>query len=606
MATGKGIANLRLILGLDNQLKGGLNSAKKQVDNACGGLQNKISKLTASNTKLFEGIKSSVPGVGSALSMISNPYLAVGAAAVGAAVAIKKCVEVAQEWEKSMADLNVTAGLSKKELNELSEYLKGKGTSLAVEFMDVPKAFQMIIGSVNDLQGSKDLLEPVLKSAKAFGSELQTVAEALSAIFMSTGRSAEDVGNIMAKVVADGAAEFDEIAQFFPKILPGANQLKFTLEEVGGAFASMTGKLGARFSASYLDAVFGSLSDAGTIQKLKKASINVFNGNEIRSFKDIITDFKQQFDGLSDKESILKMSALGLNSNAQAGILSLMQNYEQMSSYIDSATNSMGALNRSYETSLTSSDRWLQVKNNLKKVMVDIGEKFLPILTKIGDFILGVIDAVKNLYANCELFRNGIGIIWNILKNLFNWLILPFRLFGNFFKLISAIKDKFTEMPGPVKKFFDFLIQPIKGVLKLLKTLGDVMGDILSLEFSNIPNRFKELFNGENTVKIQPLQKDDYNPLAKFQLGENKKFSLMDMYGNNTTKTNAIPNTQLKEDTQTIKGGSQSKVVNINFRNVVENWQSTNSDFVKMGKTEVEQYLSDILLRVVRGSMQGN
>ncbi len=58
-----GISKLRLLLDIDNRLKGGLNVAKDQVNKAVGGIQTKLSSFKNSNIQAFDAIKQGISGM---------------------------------------------------------------------------------------------------------------------------------------------------------------------------------------------------------------------------------------------------------------------------------------------------------------------------------------------------------------------------------------------------------------------------------------------------------------------------------------------------------------------------------------------------------------
>jgi TP901 family phage tail tape measure protein len=598
MATGT--ARLQLFLELKNRLRTGLNSTRNQVDRAVGGMQNRLSRFAASNTRMFDAIKTQIPGVGSALGMLSNPYTAIAAAAVGAGVAIVKCTQEAIKWEKSMADIQVTAQLTKKELGNLSDYLKKMGTEVAVELDDIPKAFSMILGAVNDLQGSKDLLKPTMMAAKAFGGSLESTAEALSSVFSSTGRDGERLGDILAQSLIDGAVEFEQYAQFFPKMLPSANALGLKLEEIAGTYSALTGKLGARASATTLDALFGELQSAEKLKKLKKIGVNVFDKEgSIRSLQEIVGDFKKQFDGLSDEKRALKFSNLGLSDNAAKAILSLTQNYDDMARSIESATNSQGALEKAYKNSLTATDVWILVKNNLKIGMIEIGNIFLPFVKLAGEKLLEIIDWVKKLWNENQILRDRVALLGKTVKVCFMIMFAPVKQFYNMLKfvfniignIISELGKFAAKITGTGDSFSDLYnkVRPyLLWIYELLSQIGDIFYKLITFDFSGAWDSVKNF-------KLPSIDEIKARVVTETEIAE-------------TEPTQAIENddtdkTTKNDDTTTITKGSQTKIINVTIGKIVESWQTLNPEFRNMGKAEVEAYLTTIVTRAIQSLM---
>ncbi|MDR1459144.1 MAG: phage tail tape measure protein [Bacteroidales bacterium] len=600
MATGS--AKLRLLLELKNKLGGGLNSAKHQVEKACGGLQNKLSRFSAANGKMFDAIKTQIPGVGSALGMISNPYVAVAAAAVAAGAAIVKCTQAAMDWEKSIADVQVTAQLSKKELGKLSDYLKTMGTEVAVELEDIPKAFGMILGAINDVDKSKDLLKPTLFAAKGLGASLESTAAAMSAVAASTGYAGDRIGDILAATNIEGAVGFEDVAQFFPKILPGANALGLKLEEITGAYAALSGLLGARYSATDLDALINELQSGEKIKKLEGIGINVFDKKgSVRSLVEIIQDFKKKFDPLTDKQRALKFSELKISDTASKALLTLMQNYDDLKEKINETTNSQGALQQAYEDNLTTADKWKLVQNNLKVAMIEIGELFLPILTAIGQKVLDVINWVKKLWNENQILKDGVALLGKIIKVTFLFAIAQIMRVFNCFKLLFNIVVKIISKIGEfivkifgIKSSFSEVYNKIRPYLlwiyELFAQIGDLAYKIFTFDFFGAWDSIKNF-------KIPSIDDIKARIVTETQTEEPTN--------DGTTKDITTKNKDNKtnEDITKIANGSKTKTINITIGNVVENWQTLNSDFKNMGKAEVETYLTTIIIRTLQSLM---
>lgn len=83
--------------------------------------------------------------MGRAVEMLANPYMAAaaGAAALGAAIA--KTTKMANRWQEAMAEINVTAELSKEKLKGLSDELLAIGSRNAAPLEEVPKAFNCLM-----------------------------------------------------------------------------------------------------------------------------------------------------------------------------------------------------------------------------------------------------------------------------------------------------------------------------------------------------------------------------------------------------------------------------------------------------------------------------
>jgi TP901 family phage tail tape measure protein len=600
--SGTGTAKLRLILEMQNRLKTGLNGAKQQVDNAVGGMQGKLNSFSKSNVKAFEAIKSEVPGVGRLVGMLSNPYIAAAAAAVALGAAIWKCTKMAADWDEKMGQINVTAELTREELNKLSDKLLEIGTRMPIELDEVPKAFNRIISAGLSVNDSLEMLEPTLKAAKATATELEIVAAAATSVKMSSGREAVEVFDILTQTLKDGSAEFKDIAQYLPKIIPIARNVGFELEETAGAYASLTGKLGARQSTTALEGFLRSLSNTETIKKFKAMKIDVFDKDgSVRSMTDIVKDTKKQFEGLTDEQKTLKFDKLGLDQMGALGLSTLMQDIEGMEKATNNAYNSAGALQNAYEASLTPMDKWRQIQNNIKVGMIQIGQKFLPILSEIGQKILDVIDSLKKMWEESTMLRDAVSILGKIFVSMFKqasrgtWLII--NCFKTLFSIIGWVTEKIFGVGDGIEGVYKKVRPYLKWIFDIFKSIGNMMYNIATFNFSGLK---KEIENFK-TIKLEVPK------LQEIKSGGFKS-SEKEAKGTDPASTPPIldPDADKKsaDDAKKIASGSQTKQVNITFRNFVEHFTTSNSDFAKMNKAEVERFFTDMLTRIVQSNMQ--
>lgn len=201
-------AKLQLLIDLKNNLKSGLDAAKKQVEKTTGQMQSKLDAFKASNMKLFDAIEDRVPGVGRAIKILANPYMAVAAVAMSAATAIGLTTAKAVDWQTEMAQINVTAGVTQEKLKGISDELLNIGRRNVASLEEVPKAFNRILSAGLDVNQSIEILEPTLRAAKAGFTDIETVASAAVSTLMSSGENVNKVYDVLFATLNVGNAEF--------------------------------------------------------------------------------------------------------------------------------------------------------------------------------------------------------------------------------------------------------------------------------------------------------------------------------------------------------------------------------------------------------------
>jgi TP901 family phage tail tape measure protein len=664
-----GVAKLQLLIDLKNNLKSGLDGAKKHVDKACGQMQEKLNSFKMGNIKAFEAIKEQVPGVGQAISLLTNPYALVTAAVLALGVGIVSCTKRANEWHEKMAEINVTAELSKDELAKLSNQLLEIGGRNVAPLEEVPKAFNRIISAGLDVNQSLEALEPTLRAAKAGFTDIETVASAAVSTMMSSGENVNKVYDVLFATVKEGNAEFKDIAQYLPKVIPLARNVGFALDETAGAYASLTGKLSTEQSTTALQGIMRALSDQRTaigeidketgkyVSGFKSIGVDVFDPatKKIRPIVDIVNDINKQMAGLSDKERMLKFDKLGLDQMSTLGFSTLMQDVTGLEKAINATVGSQGALEKAYADSLTPMESWKIVQNQIKVEMIKIGEIFLPILSAIGkgalfiienlDIIGGVLVGLGTAWAilnakivaqtiamvglkiatvavtaaqwlfNVAASANPIGIIVLLVGALIGGLVVAYNKFDKFRAIIKGVWE---VVKGFGKILKDYVIDRIKGLLSGLGAMGSAIEKLFNGDFSGAWDDAKKgvadmsgATAAKNAADKTKNLKDNFNnaytqEMAKAKLKEEKSNTAEAETSQTETNPKATSTTtnsnNIAADAKGISGGSQTKNITINIDSFIKGFTPTHQSVNGMNTAELERWMTEMFLRVVRSA----
>lgn len=623
-----GISKLRLLIDIDNRLKSGLNTAKDQVNKTFGGIQNKISSFKGENVKMFDAIKQGVPGMDGALGMMANPYVLATAAVVGLGAGLVKATSMANDWHEGMAKINVTAQLSQKELKGVSNRLLEIGGNNVAPLEEVPQAFNRIISAGLSVNQSLSTLEPTLRAAKAGFADIETVASAAVSVMQSSGQDANRVYDILFATVNKGNAEFKDIAQYLPKVIPLARNVGFALDETAGAFASLTTKLSAEQSTTALQGIMRSLSNKDIVKNFKGIGINVFDGQtgKVKPILEIIDQLNKKMTGLSDKQRMLKFGKLGLDQESVLGFSTLAQDVPALKAAIDATVNSQGALNKAYTDSLTPMESWKIVQNKLKVQMIKIGELFLPILSNIGNAVIKIIDAFTGTGNATSQWQSTLMPIMSTLKQIWNISQMPIRAvyevikavgswaakselvkdvasgistaFEAAFSVISWIADKISWLwdhtLGPILKGIESAYKGIKGILGIKSAPEPVKYvDPHTITDDKINGYAKALNLNPNTIKK--------NKQLIIQEGVKKGWWAAD--SNTTAKPKLEDPSKFQEDAKKISSGSQTKTTNIKIDSFIKELKPTEkSNINDFSRDQLEAWLSEMFLRVIRSA----
>lgn len=625
-----GISKLRLLIDIDNRLKNGLNTAKDQVNKAVGGIQNKLSSFKESNIKAFDAIKQGVPGMDGALGMLANPYVLATTAVVGLGAGLVKATSMANDWHEQMAKVNVTAGLSQKELGGLSNKLLEIGGRNVAPLEEVPQAFNRIISAGLSVNDSLKTLEPTLRAAKAGFTDIETVASAAVSVMQSSGQDANRVYDILFATVNKGNAEFKDIAQYLPKVIPLARNVGFALDETAGAYASLTTKLSAEQSTTALQGIMRSLSNKDVVKNFKGIGINVFDGQtgKVKPILDIITQLNSKMTGLTDKQRMLKFGKLGLDQESVLGFSTLAQDVPALKSAIDATVGSQGALNRAYKDSLTPMESWKIVQNKLKEKMIKIGELFLPILSDIGNAIIPIIDALTGTGDATNKWSSILTPIVETFKHIYRITMMPLNALWSIIKAVVAWASKselVRDIAGAISSAFSVTFDVISFIADKITWLWDnILGPILD----KIGSAYKGI-KGILGIKSAPepvkyvdprTMTDDQMSQAAKKMGINastlknkKQLMVQEGVKRGWWAADSIPTggggnksdkdfSATQADAKKISSGSQTKNTTINIDSFIKNFTPAHQSINNMSKDEITRWIEETFVRVIRSA----
>jgi TP901 family phage tail tape measure protein len=416
-------SKLELLLELKNRLSAGFGKAKQFVDSNMKDLKDKVSQFTGANSQAFKAIQDEVPGAARAIGLLKNPYVLAAAAAVGFALATTKAVGMAMDWETGMAKVNVTAQLSRGQLDLLGKKLLWIGAHGSTPIEQIPEAFNTIISAVGDVDKSLEILGPTLKAAKAGFTDVKTVANAATGAMASSGENINTVYDVLFATLNKGKAEFVDIANYLPKIIPGAKNAGFSLQEVGGAFAFLTAKgQTAEYTTTGLMNTFKAFSKPETIKGLKSIGVDIFDANRnTKPFLQIMKELSGVLGKTTNKEAFIKQfSAIGFDQDAVAAVGSMVQDMKSLEETMGFVKNSQGQLNEAVKNSRTSTEGWASGWNKIKMLAIEFGQLFLPLIDWAGQKFSGFMDKVLNGYLAVKMVGSGIAEffkeLWNVLQ----------------------------------------------------------------------------------------------------------------------------------------------------------------------------------------------
>lgn len=360
-----------------------------KVGRVAGGASSRLDGVVDSANRLNKasigdalgGMLPGLPG-GASIASLANPAAAATVAVAGVGAVLASATQEAAAFDAGMHKVNATLQLTPDALKALGDDVLDTARGLPVDMAKVPDALNRIVSAgITDQRAAMDALLPTLKAAKAGYTDVETAAAAAVSVMQASGNG--DIArtyDILAAAQREGNAEFAQMAQYLPKIVPSAEAAGFGLEQVAGAFAFLTAQgQQAEESTTLLQNTMKALTMPERIKALQGIGVAIYDqGGNRRSLVDIVGDLDKRLTGLNAKQKDTIMGKLGLDDEARRGLLALTGDVDKLRKITDATVNSQGALDKAYKASLSTADRWKIVQNDVQYLMIKLGEKILP------------------------------------------------------------------------------------------------------------------------------------------------------------------------------------------------------------------------------------
>lgn len=505
-------------------------TAEKSVNRSTGALgryRSEAGRLGGATSKFTTGLQSlgtasgsaassisslagQVPGLGSALTLLSNPITLVVAGLAALGTAYISAIGVAKDFEKQVADTAaiVTTGFDTKEaqrqIGALSdEFLRlGSTTEFTASQAAQGAEFLGRAGFQTDeiLVGLKD----TLALATVGNLDLARSADIASNVLSQFGLEAEELGrvvDVIAKTTTSSNTNVQQLAEAFNYIGPTASALNVSLEEtasVVGLLANngLQGSIATRALGTSLVRLAKPTAEAQrTIEEL---GIQAFDsqGNFV-GLANLIGELETAFDGLSVQQQQAALTTIfGAEAIQEFSIL-LKTGSDEIRKYTDQITEA-GLQNGAFAESIREAklDNFqgaiIRLQSAWEGFQITISQGTLPVLKELTLSLAGIIqtatDFVNGTTSLGELF-GPIGTDIEELIEASKGLGAEFgRLFDNLFSLFSI-----EGGGGIVQFFFGLFIDGATLAIELITDLYSVINDIGDIIVSVRNTIIKEL-----------------------------------------------------------------------------------------------------------------
>ncbi len=619
MANGE--AKVTLLLQLKNKINAGMAKAKQFVNDNVKDMQGKLDGLSSKHVETFNAMKGEVSGFGRIAELATNPYVLLTAALVGLGAAYGKASAMSSQFNDSMLKANVTAQEGHNDfLKTKSNVLNAAANSnVANATQAAPDAFNILLSSGMAKNDALNTLPATLQAAKAGFTDISVVARATAASMNSSGiKDATRLYDILFATLNKGNAEFSDVAQYLPKIIPVAKDVGVNMEQVAGAFAYLTaqGQTSER-SATLLENMFKVLGDPDKTKAFKKLGVDMYDTQgKLRPIVDIIDQLNHGLRGLTDKQKSTVMDSLGLDMEAKGAFSAMAQDAGKLREVIDFTTNSQGQFKAAIEASKSEMDNWTQMSNKIDAAWITIGDRVNESLGKLGEWLLPIVEIIL------PGIVNWFNYMWHTLEGFLKPLFTGVGILITWLVKSQLIKDVFSAIIFIGLKLIDVIIwiadklswlyeHTLKPVLDAIEWVYGKAKDMLGLSGKSQTFEMKSTnIEIKGDITKNPALLAQLLPGAGM-LSPMLQFGNIDLYkgmgGIDPNAKKILDKQKAKDDKGTsIKGAEQVRNITTNVGSVINgDFVTQNTNFSSMTPQEFERFLIGVLTRYTRGMELG-
>lgn len=353
-----------------------------------------LSKGLAKAQKSLQRFGASAKSMGSTINRsVGLPFALAGAAGV----------KMALDLEKSFATIENLVGITGKALENFKGSVKDVSSATGQSQQELSEALFTVASAGLRGAAATEVLERAAKASSIGLGETKSIAQALTGVmqaYSKSGMTAAQATDTLTAIVREGNLEAESLAPTLGRVVGLGAQLGISFEELGANIATFT-----RLGVSAEEAVTG-LSGVMTgfvkpTEKSKKALASIgLTSEDLRK--------KVGKDGLQSTLAFLTEAFKG-NDEALTGVFGNVRALSNVlgtagaqgdayAEVLNNISNATGIVDDGFaNVSNTSGFKLNKAFNELKNVGVDLGATLLPIVTKVANFVKGVIEGFNSL-----------------------------------------------------------------------------------------------------------------------------------------------------------------------------------------------------------------
>ena len=407
--------------------------------------QAKSKKITETIGRDVQTIGSKISSAGSALTKsVSLPLVGAGGAAF----------KFANDFETSLAKVRTIADATKKPISAIKTEVVDLSNETGMAASDLAEAAYQAISAGVDTASAVDFVRSSTKLAKAGFTDTTTAVDTLTTIINAYGLSSKDAAHISDVLISTqnkGKTTVNELGQSIGKIIPTANAMGVSLEDLGTSYSYLTaGGIATAESTTYLNGMFNELGKGGTkvsdilIERTGKGFKELMeDGYSLRSTLEILKNEADEtgvgFNDLWGSQEAGK-AALSLLNTSTEDYEATLKDFQETVGDTNSAYEIMADTTESKLAVATENGRNALIKlgDTIKGMLIPIIESATEWLKKINDWLNSLSEEEKEHIVKVGLAVIAIGPLVTIFGKLTSGIGGAVSAFGKISSLFSA------------------------------------------------------------------------------------------------------------------------------------------------------------------------
>lgn len=399
-----------------------IESSNNQLVNATTKMNN-TEKAMLQNQKALEDINKEIANskidklaenfekVSEASGKASDKLKPVSTAIAGAATA---SVAASITFEDSMAKVSTIADETEVSYDNMKKSIIDLSNQTGISANDIADNVYNAISAGQATGDAVNFVTNSTKLAKAGFAEAGQSLDVLTTIMNAYGLEADQVGMVsdtLVQIQNKGKTTVAELASTMGKIIPTANSMGVSLDQLGAGYALMTSKgISTAETTTYMNSLLNELGKSGTkaSEALKKGTGKTFQ--ELTEGGYPLGDVLVMLEKEAKKSGVSLADMFGSAEAGKAALVLATDSGDAFNSLLEDMGNSLGATDAAFEkVNNTTGNKLKQSLNEVKNSAINMGDTLAPVTSMVAEGFSKITGMLSNLSSEQLKTIAGIG-----------------------------------------------------------------------------------------------------------------------------------------------------------------------------------------------------